>query len=352
MQANKGEWSELYTLLSIFVNNQVPAADKNLEPTGDKYVFLQVLRDDTGKRLIYDLENPGTVVIGEQISQAIKIVPTAGLAEKTKVIFEKIKAGGSAAFAIPEATEVMKELMLTKIKSGSGNKSDLVVIVRDRISARQELGFSIKSQVGSPATLLNPSEHTRFVYKINGFSGDVAAVNSIGGHSKIRDRVQAIVSAGGTFEFVGLSSQTFAKNLRMLDTVMPQILAELLLHFYLGDGASVKELTELDGIGSEYELDQKSVSYKVKNLLRAIALGLVPSKEWDTYLSTYGGYLIVKEDGTLVCYHLYNDDQFKDYLFEHTRFETPSSSRYGFGEIYQKDGEHYFDLNLQIRFVK
>ena len=77
---------------------------------------------------------------------------------------------------------------------------------------------------------------------------------------------------------------------------------------------------------------------------------MVPSRPWDTYLNTYGGYLVVKENGDLVCYHLYNDDQFKDYLYNNTRFETPSTSRHGFGKIYEEDGELKLKLNLQIRF--
>ena len=60
----------------------------------------------------------------------------------------------------------------------------------------------------------------------------------------------------------------------------------------------------------------------------------------------------MREDGQLVCYHLYNHDEFKDYLFENTKFDTPSSSRHGFGEIYQENGEYFIKLNLQIRFIK
>lgn len=45
MQANKGEWSELYALFAIFANHKVPAADKNLDPIGDEYEFLKVSVD-------------------------------------------------------------------------------------------------------------------------------------------------------------------------------------------------------------------------------------------------------------------------------------------------------------------
>lgn len=353
MQANKGEWSELYALLAIFANNKVPAADKDLNPTGDEYIFLQVLRDDTGQRLIYDLERDGVVVICEKIGQALKTVSTKDLPEKTKALFQKIKAGSdNATFSIPEAVTLMDEFELEKIKANSGEKSDIVAIVKDKIASQQELGFSVKSQAGNPSTLLNASRQTNFTYRVNNYSGSIEDVNIIEGRSKIRDRLNFILNGGGSLDFVGINSQTFSRNLMMIDTVLPRILSEMLLQFYLGNGPSVKTLSEIDGIGGEYGLDKKSVSFKIKNMLRAIALGMVPSKDWDTYLSTYGGYIIVKNDGALVCYHLYNDDQFKDYLFENTRFDTPSSSRHDFGKLYERDGKLYFDLNIQIRFIK
>ena len=353
MQANKGEWSELYALLSIFANNKVPAADKDLNPTGDEYIFLQVLRDDTGKRLIYDLEKEGIVVICEKLGQSLKTISTDGLSEKTKSIFQRIRIGSdTATFSVPEAITLMDEFELKKIKANSGKKADIVAIVKDKISSRQELGFSIKSQAGNPATLLNASKQTNFSYKVSNFTGNIQEVNSIETRSKIRDRIQYILDNNGTFEFAGVSSQTFTTNLMMIDTVLPKILSGILFQFYLGNGAMIRDLSNIEGIGSEYGLNAKSVGFKVKNLLRAIALGMVPSQEWDTQLSAYGGYIVVKNDGALVCYHLYNDDQFKDYLFENTRFETPSSSRHNFGYLYEKDGELFFDLNIQIRFIK
>ncbi|MBR5334975.1 MAG: HpaII family restriction endonuclease [Bacteroidaceae bacterium] len=40
----------------------------------------------------------------------------------------------------------------------------------------------------------------------------------------------------------------------------------------------------------------------------------------------------------------------KGNLFIILRFETPSTSRHNFGEIYQEDGEYFLKLNLQVRF--
>ncbi len=77
---------------------------------------------------------------------------------------------------------------------------------------------------------------------------------------------------------------------------------------------------------------------------------MTPSKVWNGIYDATGGYLIVKENGDVLCYHIYNRNQFEDYLFQNTKLETASSSRHEFGKIYSEDGKIYFKLNLQIRF--
>ena len=58
----------------------------------------------------------------------------------------------------------------------------------------------------------------------------------------------------------------------------------------------------------------------------------------------------MKSDGEILCYHIYNKNEFENYLLSNTKLETASSSRHGFGEIYEENGQQYFKLNLQIRF--
>lgn len=166
MQANKGEWSELYVLLMIFANKSIAAADKELNATEDKYSFLQIIREEKScRKIIYDLERPGNVIVCEELGQAIKTISTKNLSEKAKKIFEKIKFNTSGStFQISEANELMNEYCIKKIKADSAHKSDIIAIVRDKIASRQELGFSIKSQLGSPSTLLNASSQTNFVF--------------------------------------------------------------------------------------------------------------------------------------------------------------------------------------------
>ena len=72
----------------------------------------------------------------------------------------------------------------------------------------------------------------------------------------------------------------------------------------------------------------------------------------DGWARATGGYLVVKGDGDILAYHIYNRNDFEDYLLYNTKLDTASTSRHGFGVIYEVDGSLYFNLNLQIRFIK
>ena len=79
---------------------------------------------------------------------------------------------------------------------------------------------------------------------------------------------------------------------------------------------------------------------------------MLPSTPWNGKADATGGYIIVREDGEVLCYHLFNRNEFEDYLVNNTKFETASTSRHQFGSIYKDNGKYYLKLNLQIRFIK
>jgi type II restriction enzyme len=79
---------------------------------------------------------------------------------------------------------------------------------------------------------------------------------------------------------------------------------------------------------------------------------MMPSSVWTGELDATGGYLVVKEDGDILCYHIYNRNEFENFLLNNTKLETASSTRHGFGVIYTDEGQQYIKLNLQIRFLK
>ena len=98
--------------------------------------------------------------------------------------------------------------------------------------------------------------------------------------------------------------------------------------------------------------DQKYYEYKVKNFLTASALGMVPHTPWNGRYEANGGYLVVKDNGDLLCYHFYDRNLFEDYLFYNTKTDSPSATRNRYAILYKEknDDRLYFKLNLQVRF--
>lgn len=357
---NKGEWSEFYAFLKILEQRKIFAADKNLEIIDGKFfVFHKIIREEKDEDLkIYDISQfPTQVLITDEDGRLLKKFDSDSLKEKTLKIFEKIKNEKSRSFDVSEAQELMKELLCTKVKASNAKKADLVAIIYDRISKTLPmLGFSIKSMVGGASTLLNPGQTTNFIYEIKDFVGEMKEINAIHTKAQIRDRVRKIKEQGGFFEFIGVSNEQFETNMKMIDTVLPEFIAQMLVDFFLNEHRTVadltKELSKNESMKKRFRLSLINYEYKVKNFLDAIALGMVPSKPWDGFSNAHGGYIVVKENGDVVCYHLYNRDEFRSYLYENTRFDAPSTTRYGYGELYKENGKLFFKLNLQIRFLK
>lgn len=170
-----------------------------------------------------------------------------------------------------------------------------------------------------------------------------------------------IDSMGIKPEFVGVEAQKrsgrmFECNLINIDTSLPMIIAYILLNFYHYKIRNIAELTSELARRNPLKFDttyhHTYYETKIKRLLVHIALGMTPTTLWNGKYQTNGGYLVVKSDGDIVCYHIYNKNEFEDYLFNNTKLEMPSRKRWDYGYVYCKGNQSYIKLNLQIRFIK
>lgn len=358
IKGNKGEWSEFYSFIKILTDGKVFTADENLEILKDKfYIVLKIIREEGCGKKSYDIsKNDGKIMICDEEGKLIGKVDSEKLKSVVSEIFKKMKNSEGTTFEISLADKAMSELHCTQIKASSGRKADLIIVLHDKKSpAFPELGFSIKSMLGSPSTLLNASSATNFVYEIIGVKDD-GELNSIDGSSKVRDRAKHIYGNGGNLVFLKNDSENLRKNLRKIDSNFPKIIAEMLKYYYNGKGAKVSDLVDClvanEKFCNELDLNKTDFILIVKRFLSAIALGMTPQKEWDGYTEAHGGYIIVKENGEIICYHLYNRDEFENYLYQNTKFDTPSTTRHKFGTTYEEDGKLKIKYNLQIRFIK
>jgi hypothetical protein len=355
LTGNKGEWSEIYTLFKLLGDKQLFSGNEDLEKIEDTfYTIIKIIRNESGKQFEYEI-NGDLVIISGGIEKLR--VPVKTFTIEAAKLLTRIK-GENGTFAIPEVESFMNSIKCQTLKAKSTNKTDIKIVIYDqKINQNSELGFSIKSELGNDATILNAGKTTNFIYEIFNFkptSEEIESINAIKTTSKIKDRIAFIQSHGGLFKFVSLENTIFKNNLVLIDSALPEILAAIIKTFFTSKLSSIQDLCEIinDENPLEYDVQfsHKFYEYKIKRFLTDVALGMRPSEVWTGLFDASGGFLIVKENGDVLCYHIYNKNQFENYLFANSKLETASSKRHGFGNLYFEDNRLYFKLNLQIRF--
>jgi len=359
---NKGEWSEIYTLFKLLGDKQLFLGNKDIEKLeGIVYPILRVLRTENSGNFEYSIQDEIIVISG---GEAVLKIAILEFKEKAKLLLEKIKTNKERTFSVPEIEAFMQSINCLSLKASSSTKTDITIVVHDqRTNQQPTLGFSIKSQLGSPSTLLNAGKTTNFIFKISKDINDleVEKINSMivkrgkKESADLKGRAKSIYSNGSELIFFKAEKQIFSNNLILIDSKLPEILSQIVSEFYTSDKSKIVDLVERITLKNPLEFDTSNqhqfYEYKIKRFLTDIALGMMPSKVWTGHYDATGGYLIVKENGDILCYHIYDKNEFEDYLFNNTKLETASSTRHKFGEIYKENNQLYFKLNLQIRFL-
>ena len=355
--ANKGEWSEIYVLFKLLGEKQVYAGDGNLNKIENLfYPILKILRDEKKGHYEYTLEDDIVVVTEDGIELLRKKV--SDFLDKANMLLNIIRQSNGA-FVAPEIEQFMSEIHCSNIKAKSQEKTDIRIVIHDlRTGMSPMLGFSIKSKLGSDSTLFNAGKTTNFTFMVKGHdfsNSEIAIINALKTRTKFIDRVTKIQEMGGEFIFKNMDDPICRNNFILIDSFLPSIMAAILLEGNQGGRKDLKMLTEIIASKNPMRYDmthnQKYYECKVKNLLVASALGMVLDTPWNGKYEANGGYLVVKDDGDVLCYHFYDRNLFEDYLYYNTRLESPSSSKYEFATLYRgQDGNLYFKLNLQIRF--
>lgn len=396
VSANKGDWSELYAHLKLLGDGVVYSGDENYNKITDEcFPIIKILRHE-------HKGDPDTIYIVDSAKRQIMIsgnqqeavIPQEQFVSFAHLLLEQIKKGKGPSFELPDIMDFMKSLNMHNVKASSMNKEDIRMVIHDmRVDRNREMGFSIKSRLGGKSTLFNSNaDGTNFRYKIVGDISDeqITFLNLISKQFRRRknhnytqeeitkqdsafhrlpkvyqDRRPALFSVwfslledwGCKVVYDKVIDPVFQNNLRNIDSNFHLLLSECLINYYRHDvGSTVREIVnkvaESDpcGIGNEnrkfwYEL-------VMKRFLVIIALGMTANRPWDGIYAANGGFIVVKEDGDIVCYHFYDRNQLENYLLNNTAFETPSTTRHKFSDVYRDDdGMVYIKLNPQIRFI-
>lgn len=352
-RGNFGEWSELYTLGYLLVHGGAFAADQDQNAIPD--VFHRVLqihfspsKDAPDLDYLINSKDVAILISGNEVAR----IERSLIQTYIELMFAELTDGNhKKTFQLESGENLLNLLKGTRISASSREReNDLELIMEDQVtkSPTPRIGFNIKSQVGGRATLLNASGATNFVYKIKSKNNLSKANYPNFIHGKHRQNLNALLEAGFELEFESISSQTFFENLTLLDMQFPHYLAEVLLYSYIKGEKSFAKAVE--SVFPSGDPKSRQPIYKFKEFLGAVAMGLRPSLTWDGDTTKFSGILVVKSNGEIIFYYLYNRKNFEEYLFSRVALERASTSRHKYGEIYSENGVDKIRLNLQIRF--
>lgn len=359
MKGNKGEWSELYTLFKLAADGRLYAADADTNKIDTIYYdILKIIRSQKDDNWQY-IRNGNIKVVSESTGAEIATIPISDFEENAELLLSSIKAVKTkdGSFEVPVIDSFISKIKCNTTKAKSSDKSDITLMVYDlKTGSDPTLGFSIKSQLGSPATLFNASGATNFIYELSEHILTENEKETFDSFRLFKDKFEYLDSLGVKVTFSEIDNDVFESNLMLIDADISKILSYMLENFYRGNASKVADLTD---ICKKYNIcDAKELnrdvfySYKIKEFMTIIALGMMPASQWKGKYEATGGYIIVKEDGNVLCYHIYNRNEFREYLYYNTKFDTPSKTKHHFGKIENIDGKQILKLNLQIRFMK
>jgi type II restriction enzyme len=351
---NVGEWSELYALAFLLVNGGAYGADKNQRRNNE--LFYRVLKiiyaEKIGEeKLTYEIDKEIiNIFAGLQKIASINVTKIQPILRK---MFEGlvIKNEGRA-FPLEAGSEMMRILQKDFISAPSSEKKDLDLIILDNKTKQPspELGFSIKSQLGGASTLINASGATNFIFEILDKNMQIPKEAPELVNDSIRDSVKLLLKAEYNIVFNKVDNDIFNNNLCLIDSNLPQHIAKILLSYYSGDATRVIDLVDKNFPVSNKQNEQPV--HKIKEFMTNMASGMMPSKVWDGIITSLGGLILVKKDGDVLFYYLYNLKDFQDYLISNTKLETGSRKRHKFGKIIKCENRYFIKLNLQVRFIK
>ena len=363
LSGNKGEWSEIYVFFRLLEIGKLYAADANLNKMDDVfYNIIKILRQENIGKLEFRVnrdENTITIIntTDESVLGTMPVTEFKAAADKLYSEITKSQSNTKGAFSLRDTEAFLDNLGVSSLKAPSEDKADIRIKIHDINTGFESIqGFSIKSRLGGPSTLINAGKTTNFIFEVNGPINDEIMNQFNTCSKKFKDKFTVLQNSACDIEYIGMENSVFEGNLMLIDGDLPKICGYMLKSYY-SSGLnkvidSLNRITETNPLNYNLSNGHPFYSYKFKRMLSECALGMLPGKTWDGIADATGGYIIVREDGEVLCYHLFNHNEFENYLLQNTKFETASTGRHQFGTIYKENDKYFLKLNLQIRFIK
>lgn len=370
---NKGEWAELYVMLKLLGEGKLYAADNRLKKKLDTYLdVLKIIRQEFETQVleyIVDQDNSVVTVKPQESDIILETIPMRVFEYNAVTLFDGLKRVKGMSVAAPDSVcEFAKIIYVSKPKAPAvkalkrqfGGKNDIFIEVRDGQTAIVSvMGFSIKSKFGQNPTLFNAGSSSQYLFKLSGCDDvKMNEFNSIsdgkGGRGWGLCRAYLSDNSIG-MEFARTQHRVYNDNLFLVRESMPKIMAWCVYDRLLNSNQKheVKETTERMAAENPLDVGNPEIYYEkaIKDFLMAGFTGMTAGSKWNGKEQVNGGYIVVTDDGDVICYHSNDREAFRDYLYRNTYFEYVSADKYNWSRIIKIDGDYYLPLNISVRFT-
>ena len=368
---NKGEWAEFYVMLKLLGEGKLYTADKTLKKKIDSYLdILKIIRQEYDTQVLEYIVNEDSecvTVKPQNTDTVLASIPMPEFVKQANDLFNCIKSAKGMSVPAPNSVcEFAKVIYVGKpkapavkaLKKQFGGKNDIFIEVRDgQTSIVSVMGFSIKSKFGQNPTLFNAGSSSQFLYKLSGCDDAIMhEFNAIsdGDGRGWRLCKQYISEHNLTLSYCRTQNPTYDENLCLVRESMSKIMAWCVKDRLIDsiEDNKVKETVERMIVANPLGVSNSAVYYEkaIKDFLMAGFTGMTAACKWDGKEQVNGGYIVVMDDGDVICYHSNDRETFRDYLYRNTYFEYVSAEKYNWSRIIKIDGEYYLPLNISVRF--
>lgn len=356
---NRGDWSEAYVFLKLLGLGRIYGANADFERDPSTFMdVIEILRYENkrnnDKVLKFKRNVLGPTADISAISDDVEfaVITSDDMSDYASRLYEAIRnvTDGRRKIEIPDIQAFLESIKFSSPKAPPftreqsaefGSKTDIIVTTQDSIDHVQSTnGFSIKSHIGSPSTLLNFAGGSNMVYKVEGCTEDIMhQLNAIESQNEMIQTIKSnhdlslsFIDSKKVYDRQGnCLGSIFGENLAYIDTSMLQVIstAVLALCGYTDNipaSSDVKDIVNTVATINPLRIRNNPQAFyeaKFKDLLFASFGGMTASTPWDGRRRITGGYIDVSRNGELLYYRALSDDIFNSYLFEHTFMDKP-----------------------------
>lgn len=404
-QFNRGEWTEAYVFMRLLGDGRIYGASAELTKDDSTYIdIINIIRDEPNKMMIFErfIDENNVCVKALKDGECIRVVTAPELTEYAKVLYDNIKTlTANRVINVAEVQQYLESIgidtpkanLSESAKEKYGAKTDVIITGENSLDhSKSTVGFSVKSHIGSPATLFNCSQTSGFIFEVVGC--DEKGMHDINTHDAFLS-IMKVIKEKYSLKYVGCRNEIFEQNIAIVDSRMEEVLSIAVLvqaSYYGTCSSNVKDVcnkvVELNPINVKNP--QLFYPAKFKDFLFDTFAGMTASSIWNGRKKITGGYIDVSRNGDMLYYRAMSDDIFCNYLFENTYFDRPDrgvckdiavakakaylenrvlseteentylykngtsgikkSKKGNFGYVYEKNGRYFIDFNFQVRF--